>query len=60
MQGQLPTAQARPLSETIGTSDVEKMLREYVEPAFLKLNDANKQKAIDAINKMVSDQDEDD
>lgn len=60
MQGQLPTAQARPLSENIGTSDVEKMLREFVTPAFLKLNDANKQKAIDAINKMVSDQDEDD
>lgn len=60
MQGQLPTAEARPLSENVGTMDIDKMLTTYVKPAFIKLSDANKQKALDMISKMVSDQDEDD
>lgn len=60
MQGQLPTAEARPLAETVGVSDLEQMLRDYVKPAFIRLNAANRQKALEIINKMVSDQDEDD
>jgi hypothetical protein len=60
MKGTNPTMEARALSETVGTSDLDKMLNDYIKPAFIRLNSQNRQKAMDMINQMVSDQDNDD
>lgn len=54
MMGQLPTAESRPLTETAGTNDIDKMLHDYVKPAFLKLSADDQQKAIDFINALVA------
>lgn len=56
MNGQLPTMEARPLVETVGTSDLDQMLREYVKPAFLRLSSENRKKAVAMIEKMAADE----
>lgn len=53
MQGQLPTAESRSLTETIGTTDIDKMLHDYVKPAFIRLSADDQQKAIDYINQLA-------
>ncbi len=53
MRGQNPTAEARPLSENIAVSDIDQMLNDYVKPAFLKMSDENKQKAIELLKQMA-------
>lgn len=53
MNGQTPTMTARPLSESVGTSDIDQMLREYVTPAFLRIPAEKRQAAIDMLNKMA-------
>ncbi len=53
MRGQNPTAEARPLSENIAVSDIDQMLHDYVKPAFLKMSDEQKQKAIEMLAKMA-------
>lgn len=55
MNGQLPTAQSRPLSETIGTTDIDKMLHDYVKPKFLKMTPDNRQKVLDYIDTLAED-----
>ncbi len=55
MNGKLPTMEARPLSETVGTSDLDQMLNEYVKPAFLRLPAEKRQAAIDMLNKMAEE-----
>lgn len=55
MNGQTPTMESRPLSETVGTSDLDKMLHEYVKPAFLRLPADKRQAAIDMLNKMADE-----
>lgn len=55
MNGNTPTMEARPLSETIGTSDIDKMLHEYVKPAFHRLPAEKRQAAIDMLNKMADE-----
>lgn len=57
MKGQLPAAEARPLSENVGISDVEKLLHDYVKPRFLKLSAANQQKVMDYIDQISADGD---
>ncbi len=55
MNGQTPTMEARPLTETVGVSDLDQMFHTYVKPAFLKMSPEKQQAAIDMLNKMASE-----
>jgi hypothetical protein len=50
-----PVAQARPLSETVGTSDLDQMLRDYVKPSFLRMSADKRQKAIEVLKQMAEE-----
>jgi len=50
-----PVAAARLLSEGAPESDIDKMLHDYVKPAFLKMSSENQKKAIDMINQMAQE-----
>lgn len=53
MTGQIAVAESRPLSETIATTDIDKMLHDYVKPAFVKMSPDQQKQAIDMLNKMT-------
>jgi len=55
MNGQTPTMESRPLSETVGTSDLDKMLNDYVKPAFLRIPQEKRQAAIAMLTKMADE-----
>lgn len=55
MKGQNPTAEARPLSENVATSDIDQMLNEYVRPSFLKMSDEKRKSAVEMLAKMAAE-----
>ncbi len=55
MRGQEPTAEARSLSESVATNNIDEMLNQYVKPSFLKMSDEKRKAAIEMLNKMAAE-----